>query len=117
MSINKTLVELRGESGIMRREWCSAEENMKYCRMITEDKELPENIYITDGQNGEPIFYKLTDKGMSYEEKMEYLQHKQLHLLENQNKMLHTVKKVALFFACLAIISFVGTLIALFSIL
>lgn len=101
------LEQLKCDYDIKQKIWCSDEDNNKYLKMIENNEDLPKNIY----QEGH-CFYELKDCNLSYEEKMESLEYKQLEILKEQLNKLDSIEKTVFFFVFLMVISIIIGIVA-----
>lgn len=87
------LAELQFKMGLIRREDCTAEENIEYIKLYNAGGDLPKGVYKYEDQ---AAFYRAQET-LTPEERMEYAALKQY-------KMVRTIKNCVVFFTVLAAI-------------
>lgn len=96
--------ELLNDLGLATIYPCSDEEDKKYTKMCTENKELPKNIYPYD-KDEVSGFYKLEELELPKEDELKLLLMKQLRALNYHTSYLRKIEMCLFFFVALVIIS------------
>lgn len=104
--------ELLNDLGLATINPCSDEEDGKYTKLCTENKELPKNIYPYDNDEVSG-FYKLEELELPKEDELKLLLMKQLRALNYHTSYLRIIKNIAIAFAVLTGINLLLVLIIL----
>lgn len=106
MKLANELNQLKYEFGVLKKVYCTDEENEIYRKLLKENQTLPDGVVREDpeGSIEWEHFYTIKESSLSNAELSEYLQYKQL-------KSIITIKNCVIFFTVLAAISLISGLI------
>ena len=103
MNLKKEFERLKYRLDILQEVNCSEDENKEYRQLLKEGKPLPDGVFRRNAwqEIDDSIFYTVQQTELSGDELAEYIQYKQLCTLI-------TIKKCAVFFTVLTVLSIVA---------
>jgi len=115
MNIKEELRKMKADIGLVEKVACTDAENTQFAMAVKSGK-LPEGIYQYKMSNTGKLvdqFYRLSEPELSDADLAEYLQYKQLSILEEQTKKIESIRGMVTFFVVLTVLSLLGTLISI----
>ena len=117
MNIKDELRKMKADIGLIEKVACSDAEN-EQLKTVAKSGQLPEGIYqYKMSSTGQYVdkYYRQSEPELNSEDLAEFLQYKQLAILEEQSKKIESIKNMVTFFVVLTVLSVLGSLISVFS--
>ena len=108
MGIKDELTRYRTKEGMFFSQDCTAEENAEFAN-VAKYPILPDGVFEYKGYNNQSTcrFYKVYDAGLSDSEINEYLQYRQMHLLDIHKEQLKSINSKLTFFFVIALVGLI----------